>query len=63
MRQAHLQSTRALSALMIVVGVAMVVSAVVSGGGGLSLGVLLGTAFTLLGAGRLYLSRAPRERA
>ena len=43
----------------------MVVSALVRGGGALSLGVVLGVCLALLGAGRLYLARHgfPRARA
>jgi drug/metabolite transporter (DMT)-like permease len=56
-QRAYLASTRLLSALLIVVGVAMVVAAVASGGGATALGVVLGILLALLGAGRLYLAR------
>jgi hypothetical protein len=56
-QRAYLASTRALSVLLLVLGVAMVVSALVRGGGALALGVVLGTLFTLLGAARLWLAR------
>ena len=49
-------SSRALSALLLVVGLAMVASALARGGGALALGVVLGTLFALLGAGRLWLA-------
>jgi hypothetical protein len=57
-RTAYGVSTRVLSALLLVVGVAMVVSALARGGGALALGVVLGTMLALLGAGRLWLASA-----
>jgi hypothetical protein len=54
-------STRILSALLVVVGVAMLATALVRGGGPGALGVVLGASFTLLGAGRLWLSRDARR--
>jgi multisubunit Na+/H+ antiporter MnhB subunit len=56
-RRAYLTSTRALSTLLMLVGLAMVVSALARGGGALALGVVLGTMLALLGAGRLWLAR------
>jgi hypothetical protein len=64
--RAYLQSTRALSATLLVLGIAMVVASLVRGGGPLALGVVLGVAFALLGAARLYLasrSGSPRGEA
>jgi hypothetical protein len=55
-RTAYGASTRILSALLVIVGVAMVVSALARGGGVLALGVVLGTMLALLGAGRLWLA-------
>ena len=49
--------TRVLSALMIVIGVAIVVRTLVEGGGPLALGLLLGLLFVAAGAGRLYAER------
>jgi hypothetical protein len=46
-----------MSALLMVVGTAMVVSALARGGGALALGVVLGAMLALLGAGRLWLAR------
>jgi hypothetical protein len=43
--------------MLLVVGLAMVVSAVARGGGAFALGVVLGTMLALLGAGRLWLAR------
>jgi len=57
-RTAYGASTRVLSALLLGVGVAMVVSTVARGGGVLALGVVLGTMLALLGAGRLWLASA-----
>jgi hypothetical protein len=57
MRRAYTTSTRVLSAVLILVGVAMVVSAIAGGGGPLALGVVLGVGLTALGAGRLWLAR------
>jgi hypothetical protein len=54
--RAYLQSTRALSAALLVLGIAMVVASLARGGGPLALGVVLGAAFALLGAARLYLA-------
>ena len=50
-------STRVLSGLLMLVGLAMIVSALARGGGALALGVVLGTMLALLGAGRLWLAR------
>ena len=58
MRTAYVTSTRVMSALLLLVGVAMVVSALARGGGALALGVVLGTMLALLGAGRLWLASA-----
>ena len=54
------QGTRVLSAVIAALGILIVVRTLAAGGGPLSLGILLGTGFVLIGAGRLYLSmRAP----
>jgi hypothetical protein len=47
--------TRAMSVLMIVVGVALIVRTVAAGGSPISTGILLGGLFVAAGAGRLYL--------
>ena len=57
MRRAYVTSTRVLSGLIMLVGIAMVVSALARGGGALALGVVLGTMLAVLGAGRLWLAR------
>ena len=61
MQRAYSASTRALSALLLLVGVVMVVSALARGGGVLALGVVLGVAFALIGAGRLWIARGERR--
>jgi hypothetical protein len=61
-QRAYLASTRLLSAVILLLGVAMVASALVRGGGALALGVVLGTLLALLGAGRLWLARGAGSR-
>jgi hypothetical protein len=56
-QRAYLASTRALSAALLLLGLAMVISALARGGGPFALGVVLGTMLALLGAGRLWLAR------
>jgi hypothetical protein len=56
-REVHRGATRALSAVMVLIGVALLVSTIAQGGGPLALGVLLGVLFVAAGAGRLYLTR------
>jgi hypothetical protein len=59
-QRAYRHSTRLFGALMILLGTAMVVTAVARGGGPLSYGVVLGVLFAALGGARLYLSAPPR---
>ena len=61
MQRAYRHSTRVLGLAICLLGVGMAVTAVTRGGGPLSLGVLVGVAFALLGAGRAYLATAPAE--
>lgn len=56
MRRVHTHTTRVLGALVALLGVVMIVSTLARGGGPLSLGVVLGAAFTAFGAARLYLA-------
>lgn len=56
-RDLHKTSTQALSFAMFVIGVAMLISTLVQGGGPLAIGTIMGLLFTLSGAGRLYISR------
>ncbi len=57
MQRAYLASTRVLSAVLLGLGVAMVVSTLARGGGALALGVVLGTMLALIGAARLWFAR------
>jgi hypothetical protein len=61
-QRAYLASTRLLSAMLLVLGVAMVVSALARGGSPLALGVVLGVPLALLGAARLWLARGAGAR-
>jgi hypothetical protein len=54
--RAYRQSTRVLGAAICGLGVAMIITTLVRGGGGLALGTIVGIAFVVLGAGRLYLA-------
>jgi hypothetical protein len=62
-QRAYVVTSRALSALLCLLGLAMAVISVARGGGPMALGVLVGLAFAVLGAARLWLARgaAPRE--
>jgi hypothetical protein len=53
----HYQRATRLFAIVVgALGLAMVVSTILRGGGPFSLGVIVGVAFALLGAGRYYLA-------
>ena len=56
-RQAHRAATGVLSATMVVIGIALIVSTLLRGGGPLAVGVIIGLLFCALGTGRLYLQR------
>jgi hypothetical protein len=56
-RQLHRASTRVLSGLMVLVGLGLVVSTLVRGGGPLAVGLVVGVLFCGVGAGRLWLER------
>jgi hypothetical protein len=56
-QRAYLASTRLLSAALLLIGVAMIVSALARGGGVLAVGVVLGTMLAVVGAARLWLAR------
>ena len=60
-RDLHAKATTAMSAVMVVIGVAILVTTVVRGGGPLAIGVLLGVLFVAAGAGRLYVERLRRR--
>lgn len=61
MNRIYSASTRTLAVLQVLIGVALVVTALARGGGPLALGVVLGLMLAALGAGRLWLARS-RER-
>jgi hypothetical protein len=61
--RAYLVSTRAVSALLVVLGIAAVVLTIARGGGPLAVGVLVGAMLAAVGAGRLVLSRRQTERS
>ena len=50
-----------LSGLILVLGLAMIVSALAHGGG-VVLGTVLGAAFVIIGVGRLWIARATSAR-
>ena len=58
-------TTVLLSAVLVVLGVALIVRTVTAGGGGLAFGLLMGVLFIAAGIGRLYLNNrmAGRGRA
>lgn len=56
MHRLYRQSTRLFGALTAGLGVALVVATIARGGGPLALGVVVGVAFVLIGAGRFYLA-------
>ena len=49
-------SVRALSLVMLGLGVVIIVKTIAAGGGPLSIGILLGLAFVAVGVGRLWLA-------
>jgi hypothetical protein len=62
-RDLHRQTTAVLSAVLVVLGVAMIVRTLVAGGSAVAFGLLLGVLFVAAGVGRLYLNnRVPRGR-
>ena len=56
-RELHRAGTTVTSVLMVVLGVAILVTTVVNGGGVLALGFFLGLLFVAAGAGRLFVMR------
>ncbi|MGH2836836.1 MAG: hypothetical protein ACRDJY_00635 [Thermoleophilaceae bacterium] len=56
MHRAYRQSTRVFAAAILGLGVAMIVTTIARGGGALALGLIVGVAFVVIGAGRLYLA-------
>jgi hypothetical protein len=62
-RSVHRSATTALSALMALIGVALIVEAIGGHGGPLSARTLLGLLFLAAGAGRLYVEARRGRRA
>jgi hypothetical protein len=56
-RRAYTGTTQVLSAILVVIGVAMIVSTLARGGGPLAMGVILGIGLTALGVARFWLAR------
>lgn len=56
-RDLHRAGTTVTSVLMVVIGVAMLVTTISRGGGALAIGIVLGVLFVVAGVGRLWLSR------
>jgi hypothetical protein len=56
-RQVYRGGTLVLSILMVVVGVALLVSTIARGGGVLAIGIVFGLLFIAAGSARLYLLR------
>jgi hypothetical protein len=55
-QRAYWESTRAVGAILCLLGIVLVVVTLANGGGPLSLGVVLGVVFAVLGALRLVLA-------
>jgi hypothetical protein len=55
-RDIHRRATLVLSAVMLVLGLAIVAVTLANGGGPLALGILLGVLFAGAGGGRLYVT-------
>jgi hypothetical protein len=53
-RGIHDSATKTMSAVMVLIGIALIVRTVAAGGGGVAIGVIIGVLFILAGAGRLY---------
>ena len=62
MDRARRNTTIALGSALAVLGVAMVISTIASGGGAMTVGILAGVAFTVIGCARVYLAVAPRSQ-
>ena len=62
MERAYRQSIRGLSALLVMIGVAMMATTLARGGGPLALGVVVGLCFAVFGTGRLLLAAGSGRR-
>jgi hypothetical protein len=54
--------TIALGSALAVLGMAMIVTTLARGGGAMTVGILVGVAFTILGCARVYLAVGPRSQ-
>lgn len=59
-RQLHRSSTRVMSAVLVLIGLALIVRTLAAGGGAIATGVILGVLFVAAGAGRLWLQERRR---
>jgi drug/metabolite transporter (DMT)-like permease len=57
---AYLSTQRVLGAVLLVIGIAMIVSTIARGGGPAALGIIAGVLFAALGAARIFLAGAVR---
>lgn len=57
MDRAYFVTARLMAGLLLLIGPLMIILTLARGGGGFTVGIVVGAAFTLLGAGRLYLAR------
>lgn len=62
MERARRNMTITLGSALAALGVAMIVTTLAHGGGGLTIGILVGVAFTILGCARVYLAVGPRSQ-
>ncbi len=53
----HAKATRLFSSVLVLLGIAMIVSTIARGGGPLALGIMLGLLFVAFGVGRIYIQR------
>ncbi len=58
-RAPRLSATVVLSAAMVLIGVALILRALLAGGGALAIGVILGVLFLAAGGGRLWIATRP----
>ena len=62
MESARRTMTIALGSALAVLGMAMIVTTLARGGGAMTVGILVGVAFTILGCARVYLAVGPRSQ-
>jgi hypothetical protein len=55
-RDLHARATRVMSAALVLLGVAIIVRTLASGGGALAIGLVLGVLFVVAGVGRLWVA-------